>query len=232
MIKAQHRKPAEWLFKPYIFNLLKTHFSGFYTLNWPEPLNSAMPCLLLPNHSTWWDGFFFYLINDQFFHRKQYLMMLEEQLQKNPFFKYVGAYSIFPGSFSHVKESIQYSISLLNHEKSCTRIVCIFPQGQLMPWLSPVRFQQGIESILKRIEQPIQVCVINMCSVFNTHQYPDVIVKFGQMHTLTASHPVSIKHLEGEANQIKQDIATSLLAQDQLHCFFQGRKSINERFGK
>lgn len=232
MIKANHQKPAEWIFRKYILNLLKRHFSTFFTLNQPDSLDPDLPLILLPNHSTWWDGFFFYLINHHFFQRKIYLMMLEEQLKKNPFFKYVGAYSINPGTLSGVKESINYTLDLLNEQHKIPKIFCIFPQGELLPWTSPVSYQKGIAFILKRIENPVQVCPLNMHAFFRASQYPDVLIKFGQIYTVLPGKNLQTDQLEEASLQLKSDIEDAILNHVKGSCFFQGRISINERFGQ
>lgn len=231
MIKANHEKPAEWIFREYVLNLLKHHFSNFFTLNQPNSLDPDLPLILLPNHSTWWDGFFFYLINHHFFQRKIYLMMLEEQLKKNPFFKYVGAYSINPETLSGVKESIHYTLDLLNEQHETPKIFCIFPQGELLPWASPVTYQKGIAFILKRIEIPVQICPLIMHAFFRESQYPEVLIKFGQIHTVLPGKSWQTGQLEEASHQLKSDIENAILNNIKGSSLFKGRASINERFG-
>jgi hypothetical protein len=58
MIQAQHAAWADRIFHPYVTWLFKRHFHVVRLLGKIPETNPELPLLLLPNHSTWWDGFF------------------------------------------------------------------------------------------------------------------------------------------------------------------------------
>ena len=154
MIQARHRLWADIIFQPYLTWLFKRNFHEIQLLGTPPEIPDDLPVLLLPNHSTWWDGFFVYLLNKKMFRRTAYLMMLESQLSKYKFFAKIGAYSIEPENRQGIIESLEYTVQLLNQEMPLRRsrdpdhrdgvppLVSIFPQGQLLPWQTrPSRLQ-------------------------------------------------------------------------------------------
>lgn len=153
MIKTQPACWAKLIFHLYIMRLLKRSFHAFYqTGPVPEVLSEA-PILLLPNHNTWWDGFLVYFLNSVLYKRPMYLMMLERQLKKYPFFSRVGAYGIEPNHISSLKKSLLYTIELMEQKNPKPPLICIFPQGELLPWRpQPLNFKPGIEWIVKNIK--------------------------------------------------------------------------------
>ena len=76
MIKANPTRWAKFIFHIYVMRLLKRSFHSFNLIGNIPKSDPELPLLLIPNHSTWWDGFFVYLLNDQFLKRELYMMML------------------------------------------------------------------------------------------------------------------------------------------------------------
>jgi hypothetical protein len=230
MISAEHKKWAEWIFQHYLNRLFKQHF---YTINLVNPVpdfNPRIPLLLLPNHSSWWDGFFIFLLNNKLLHRKVYLMMLEEQLKINRFFRYLGAYSINSNTFNEVKQSMQYTIDLLNGKEK-PPLVCFFPQGELHPWHTrPIVFKRGLEFILRRIETEINLCFLGIRIEFLGEQRPEVFLQLSSLKEINHKDFFSISKYASEftafLNQLEKKIATGEKGQ----ILFQGKKSINEQY--
>ena len=106
MIQARHAAWADRIFHPYVTWLFKRHFHALRLLGKIPETNPELPLLLLPNHSTWWDGFFVYLLNKKLFERQPYLMRREDQLSRYRFFTRLGAYSINPQSSGSIKGEI------------------------------------------------------------------------------------------------------------------------------
>ena len=158
MIKAQHTKIGDFIFRNYLTFLFRKHFYKIHLLGDIPQFDTSLPLILLPNHSTWWDGFFIYFLNKTILKRQAYLMMLEEQLAKNLFFKYIGAYSIDSASPSQIKESITYTLSLIDRNVDLATMVCIFPQGELLPWgARPLGYKRGVELVLKKINRSVNL---------------------------------------------------------------------------
>jgi len=84
-------------------------------------------------------------------------MMLEDQLKKNWFFRYTGAFSIRKSSKS-IFESIQYSIELLQNPNN---LLTFFPQGKFGSiYQQPLHFEKGLEWLLKNLKNEVQVIFV------------------------------------------------------------------------
>lgn len=81
-------------------------------------------------------------------------MMLQEQLQKNWFFKYTGGFSVSKNTKS-VIETLNYTAELLQNKNN---IVLMFPQGKIFSMHKrEFVFEKGIEKILSKTGKKIQV---------------------------------------------------------------------------
>ena len=155
IIKAQHNIFIDSFFRFYVIRKMKRSFHDFKMELNVEDKN--LPILLICNHISWWDGLWTLHINQQLFHRKYHFMMLEEQLQKNWFFKYTGGFSIRKNSKS-VIESLNYAAELLADKKN---MVLIFPQGDIESMHDTnFVFEKGITKILQRAKNEIQIIFV------------------------------------------------------------------------
>ena len=230
MISAEHKKWADWIFRPYLNWLFRRYFYGIYLLNPIPDFHPQKPLLLLPNHSSWWDGFFIYLLNKKRLHRKTYLMMLEEQLKQNRFFRFLGAYSIKSDTFKDVKQSLQYTINLLNRKEEPS-LICFFPQGELQPWHTrPIHLKRGLEFILKRTKAEINLCFLGIRIEFLEEQRPEVFIQFSPIQEINHHCHYSISELESKFNTFLDQLEKNIVDREKGQPIFQGKKSVNERF--
>ena len=212
MIRAQHRLWADIIFQPYLTWLFKRHFHEIQLLGALPEIPDHLPMLLLPNHSTWWDGFFVYLLNKRIFHRTAYLMMLETQLSKYKFFRKIGAYSIAPENRRSVIESLEYTVELLNRERS---LVSVFPQGQLLPWHTrPLGYKRGVEWILQKYEKPITVLPLAIRTEFLGEKRPSVFFLFGDVASVDAETFRGMDWLEETETALLDALASKILRQE------------------
>lgn len=143
MIKAQHNIFIDTFFRWYVIWKMKRNFSSFTIEG--EVKNTSDAILLVCNHVSWWDGIWALHVNQQLFQRKFYFMMLEEQLNKNWFFKYTGGFPVRKSSRSLV-ESLNYASKLLQNPGN---LVLMFPQGKIQSMhRNTFVFEKGIERIL------------------------------------------------------------------------------------
>ncbi|MBX7206511.1 MAG: lysophospholipid acyltransferase family protein [Bacteroidia bacterium] len=142
MIKSSHAKSAKIIFDVYLSRLLKKHFHTFKVQSGNLLPDENRSILLLANHFSWWDGFFWYYLNGIFWKKKFHIMMLEKQLNRYWFFRFLGAFSVRKNSRS-VMESFEYTSGLL---KNSNNLVLIFPQGEIQPLgIEKIKFERGIE---------------------------------------------------------------------------------------
>jgi 1-acyl-sn-glycerol-3-phosphate acyltransferase len=181
MISARHTAWADWIFQPYLTRLFSRHFEALRLLGETPKIEARLPLLLLPNHSTWWDGFFIYLLNKKIFRRRAFVMMLEAQLQLYPFFKYVGVFSVEPSSPAGVRASIRYAAQLLQQKKPPLPLLCIFPQGELQSWRQrPLAYKRGFELILRACGESVNLLPLAIRAEFLGRQRPEVFFCLGR----------------------------------------------------
>ncbi len=212
MIRAQHRLWADIIFQPYLTWLFKRNFHEIQLLGILPKIPDDLPVLLLPNHSTWWDGFFVYLLNKKIFHRTAYLMMLEKQLSKYKFFTKIGAYSIEPENRRSIIESLEYTVELLNQEMP---LVSIFPQGQLLPWdTRPLGYKRGVEWILRKYRKSVTVLPLAIRTEFLGEKRPRVSFLLGTVHSLDAGTFQGMDWLEQTETALLDDLTLRILRQE------------------
>ncbi|MCX7985217.1 MAG: lysophospholipid acyltransferase family protein [Bacteroidetes bacterium] len=158
IVRTHHHWFLYPFFRWYGRRALRKHFASI-TLRY-EVNDSGLPILLIQNHWSWWDGFFASYVNDVVFRRRFHFLMLEHQLKKYWYFRYVGGYSINPTSRT-VVESLEYTVELLNNPRN---IVLLFPQGDLISQHEhTIYFKRGIEYILQRVSSTISIV---LCATF------------------------------------------------------------------
>ena len=93
-------------------------------------------------------------------------MMLEKELRKNWFFQYTGGFSIRKESRSML-ETFDYTAELLADKNN---LILMFPQGKIQSiYQNNFTFEKGIEKILKRTKNEIQIVFqVNLIDYFST----------------------------------------------------------------
>lgn len=179
MIKANHTKQAGILFNFYESKLLSRHFENFILANAPPSLNESSGLIVTPNHFSWWDGFFIHYLTRKLTHRKMYIMMLEEQLRRYWFFRFVGAYSINLNSPKGMAESLYYTSGIL---ENVNNFAVIYPQGKLEEFGNyPFKLKSGLRNILRQSNKKAFVLPLAFKIYYGEKKKPDVIVRFGEL---------------------------------------------------
>lgn len=164
MIKTQHHWFLYPFFEWYAWIRLKKHFKAIHMSG--ELKNTHHPLLVIANHFSWWDGFFISSLNRQKWQKKYHVMMLEDQLGKNWFFQYTGAFPVRKNAKSII-ESLNFAVSLLQNPQN---LLTYFPQGKFESmYQHPFRFERGLEWILKNLKNDVQmVFVANQTEYFES----------------------------------------------------------------
>ncbi|MCG3155625.1 MAG: hypothetical protein DKINENOH_02232 [bacterium] len=179
MIPAKHAFWADGIFYPYLRQLCRRHFHRLEILGSLPHFDPQLPVLLLPNHSTWWDGFFVYLLNRKIFHRRPHLMMLQEQLARYSFFARLGAFAIDPHSPREVRQSLRYAAERLQMQPPV--LLAVFPQGELRPWhVRPLGYRRGIEILLKMAQCRVNLLNLAISAGFYRERRAEVFFLFDE----------------------------------------------------
>ncbi len=152
ILKAKHNAVIYPFFKWYIRFKINRNFIPVKITS--EIIEKNLPVLLITNHNSWWDGLWVEYVNQRIFKRKYHFMMLEDQLRKFWFFNYTGGFSVRKNSKSII-ETLDYTRQLLTNKNN---LVLMYPQGEIQSMHEPVfKFERGLEYILKKMENPVQV---------------------------------------------------------------------------
>lgn len=142
--------------------------SGLRSVDW-------LPLLVVGNHFCWWDGFIQHRLNRIFFHRRQYVMMLEEQLRRNPVLARCGAFSVRKNSRDAL-ESLNYAAGVLADPAN---MLIMFPQGRIESiYKETLEFGSGLDYLFRRVRNDFGV-VMNVNLVdYGSHPKPSLRICF------------------------------------------------------
>ena len=128
------------------------------------PLKPGCSYILMCNHFSFLDGFLAIYLSLNGIHKRQtltgfYIMSLKKQMQKHWWLKYIGAFSIVPGSPT-MDESLSYASELLSKPGN---LLLYYPQGNLeSAHIRHIEFKEGISTIISKIKGD---CQLIWCSI-------------------------------------------------------------------
>ncbi|GEL08471.1 lysophospholipid acyltransferase family protein [Salisediminibacterium halotolerans] len=169
MIKAAPNPYFEKLFCFYTKFLLQKHFRriAITTDSYRPPPD--IPAIYIINHSSWWDAIILFYLNQNVLQLNGRAMMSEDGLQRFPFFRKLGAFSIDSSSPKKIVASLQYAAEELQTGKH----VFIFPQGDETPLEQrPVHFYDGTSYLLDKLPATPVIPIGFYHGLFH-HQKPD-----------------------------------------------------------
>lgn len=183
IIKARHHPFIDPFFTWYVKRAVKRHFHDVRFINYFE--DRGLPVMLIANHMSWWDGMWLRMFNQAYLGRKFNFMMLEEQLRKHWYFQYIGGFSVQKGSRS-VLESLGHAAELLGKNEN---LVLMFPQGKIQSMhTGKFVFDKGIESILTRTENEVQVLMTVNLVEFYSQKKPSLFSYTTEMDQTLSGH--------------------------------------------
>jgi 1-acyl-sn-glycerol-3-phosphate acyltransferase len=108
------------------------------------------PILLAANHVSWWDGFLLRAVQKKIRpDAPMFTLMLERELRRNPWFRWMGALPLEPGSprsFRRVVHALEQQ-----RERTPEQLITFFPQGHIVPsWQRPLFCERGITVLASR----------------------------------------------------------------------------------
>ena len=179
MIKADHKKWAEFVFDIYLRRLLKKSFYDFRIINELPVFDYSKSIIVTPNHFSWWDGFFIYWANKKLFSKKLYVLMLEEQLKRYWFFKKLGCYSIDLNDSRKMTASLKYTMDLLLNSNN---FITIYLQGEIQSYEQrPVNLRDGIDFLAKKSKVDFQIFPVAFKIHYTNERLPILYARFGKL---------------------------------------------------
>ncbi|KHE71427.1 lysophospholipid acyltransferase family protein [Halobacillus sp. BBL2006] len=175
MLKANKSAFIEWGFKRFNRLFLNYHFEKIMIWNQGSSPPSEKTLFLI-NHSTWWDPLMIYYLNEKVIQSDAFGMMHEDGVKRFPFFRKIGAFSINPDDRRHLMDSLQYSVDLLQKEKT----VWMFPQGREQHLEKrPLEFFSGVSYIVQRCSEANVVPISLYYSIEHTRK-PNAYIQIGE----------------------------------------------------
>lgn len=210
MTTVQQHQWVDSAFSLYRDWRLSQHFHSLHLLGDVPTVKPRTPLLLLPNHSTWWDGFFIHLLNHKFFQRPLHMMMLKEQLRPYSLLSRLGAYPITTDSHRAVAQALRHTVNLLQHQSSS--LVCIFPQGALLPWhIRPLGYRRGVEHILHRVPTTVTIVPLAIRCETLEQQRPKAYFLFGSPVYASPRHTPTTRALESTEEFLLNDLQERII---------------------
>lgn len=167
MIRASHNPLFEYFFGLYLDFAFRRSFKEIKTIGAIK--DEGLSMLVISNHFSWWDGFWILRLNKRILKRKLFVMMLEEQLRKNMFLRWLGAFSIKKSSRSAFN-SLAYGAEVLHSPEN---LLLLYPQGEFQSQYSGKQvFQNGWTRILKMANKPLQVVMVVHLLDYFSHSKP------------------------------------------------------------
>jgi hypothetical protein len=109
------------------------------------------------------------------------------------FLNKAGAYSINPGNRSSVKESLKYTLDLLQDSKN---LVVFYPQGKFQSLTNPrVKFEKGAGYLIKRLKEKVHLVFYVALVDYFEHRKPSLSIYFHQVDP-----PLAAKNFELETH--------------------------------
>lgn len=224
MIKAQHSKWAEFVFDKYLLTIFRKSFSGINLIGDPPEISKDVQLIVLPNHSTWWDGFFVWYLNKSFFRRKFYIMMLESRLKKYNFFSKLGAFSIDQNNPKSIIETFAYINTILNSQDRI--ILNFYPQGELLPnFIRPIKIHPGILKIIRNFDGNLSLIPLGIRAEFLRDRLPYVFFNFGQAIDTKKDDSEIIKTIQFSIEDCLRKIESNVIDNKFGQVIFKGKKS-------
>jgi 1-acyl-sn-glycerol-3-phosphate acyltransferase len=179
MLEARYNKTALFLFDVYIGRLLRKNFSNFFLSNLPPELPQDKSLVITPNHISWWDGFFIHHLNRFLLNKNLYYMMLQKQLERYWFFRYLGAYSIIPENPKSISETVKYTSKILSNFKNA---VAFYPQGEIEAFdKRPLNLKRGLQLFLRSKKDCCVVLPVAFKIQHYNKKYPAIIFQAGRI---------------------------------------------------
>ncbi len=231
VIQAQSHLLFTPFWQRYIENSLQGHFSSIrlYTPTIPP---TTTPVLWHSTHVSFWDG---YLGVQLAKHQKLgfRVMMLEQNLRKYSFLRFVGAFGIDRGNPRGALESLRYAANELKQVPP--QALLMFPSGEIgSPHQRPLPFESGVAALanLCAKEQDLAVVALAIRLEYNTEPKPIAYLRLGKPRIVQAGLKTAAlsallqDDLELEANALHQDLLEQNL--DKYQIMLSGGSSIPE----
>jgi 1-acyl-sn-glycerol-3-phosphate acyltransferase len=142
---------ALWLFEAFFRPWMRRRLHSVHVAGLPERLPEGLPLVLVANHVSWWDAFLLREVQRVLRPRGPVrTLMLEPELRRFPFFRWMGVVGAAPGNPASVARAMRALAEGARERPDST--ILYFPQGRIWPsHRRPLGFARGVEGLLRRL---------------------------------------------------------------------------------
>lgn len=168
----------------------------------PRSLRGNRPLLLASNHVSWWDAFTLREL-----HRALrpdaplYTVMLESELRRFPFFRWLGAVGVEPGRPSSLLRCVRFLTARAAERRDL--VVLFFPQGRIWPsHRRPLGFEGGAALLARTLG----------AVVLPVAQHVEPLSRVRPTAMISVGEPLEAEEVEGELEGRVEEEADRILA--------------------
>ncbi|AXJ01191.1 1-acyl-sn-glycerol-3-phosphate acyltransferase [Cyclonatronum proteinivorum] len=134
--------------------------------------------LFIGNHNAWWDALTPLLLNQKLLRQTPRAVMEWEQVDRYPFFRRIGCYSIDRKDPRSALGSLRYGIDWLNN--GTARNLWLYPEGKITnPVLPDSPFESGVGWMLPQLDSHVDLVPIIQHHHMMHHPKPDLFLWLG-----------------------------------------------------
>ena len=177
MIPARRSATVMSFFDRYVPRYLRRRFHRVHLWSHQGAIDASWqgPTIFAMSHSSWWDVLVGYYLAQRVIGVDSYAPMDEAQLARYRVLTRLGVYSVNRRTSAGAREFLRYTMALL----TARHAVWMTPQGEIVPhWRRPVRFQEGIGLLARRVPG-VAVVPVAIAYEFLDEPRPEIFVKLG-----------------------------------------------------
>jgi hypothetical protein len=170
----------------------------------PADIKPDHSYILMCNHFSFLDGFLAaYLFSKTLLKngdmKRLYIMSVKKQVEKNPWLRYMGSFSVDPGKRS-ITESFEYAAEVLSTPGN---LLLFYPQGKLESChIRHIKFETGIAEIVPKIKGNCQLLwSSNLVEYFESIK-PSI---YFNMEDCGTNHDFNFDTLQQKVNQFHRE---------------------------
>jgi hypothetical protein len=122
-------------------------------------------------------------------------------------------------------------VDILNKKENPGSLVCIFPQGQLLPWHArPVNFQKGLAWILNTLNSPTIIQLLAMKTEFKENQKPETFFQFSRPRYYQDLKKNELDTLQSEMETLLLTLFENIVQEGESQIIVTGNTSIDRKW--
>ena len=208
LIEARKQPVLERLYARYGRRLLRGAFARVRVGGAAWPAGDG-PVIAYANHGAWWDPVLAVFLSHDVFRRDGYGLMDGAQLVRYPFFRRVGCFGVTGEGLAidDARAIGEYAAGLLRGSRG--RVLWLFPQGELLPGRTVLRFRSGLARISRSVPEA-RLVAVGVRYEFREQARPECVVRVGKALTTADLAPRSTAALTRRLERELGDVVAAL----------------------